>query len=170
MGSPINKEYSMDVQSNRVITIDYTLRNDDGEILDQSSPDSPLVYLHGHNNLIQGLETALNGKGQGDNVEASIPPEEAYGEYNEALIQAVPREMFQGVDAIEPGMQFQAQTGQGVQVVTVKAVDDDTVTIDGNHALAGETLHFSVTIKDVRDASAEELDHGHVHGPGGHHH
>ncbi len=160
----------MQVQADKVVIIDYTLKNDAGDILDQSTPDSPLAYLHGHNNLIPGLETALNGKGAGDQIEASIPPAEAYGDYNENLIQVVPRNMFQGVDEIEPGMQFHAQTGQGVQVVTVKEANDESVTIDGNHALAGETLHFDVTIKEVRDASQEELDHGHVHGPGGHHH
>ncbi len=160
----------MQVQKDKVVIIDYTLRNDNGDILDQSAPDAPLAYLHGHNNLIPGLEAELAGKGQGDEIEAHIAPADAYGEYNDNLIEVVPRKMFQGVDEIEPGMQFHAQTGQGVQVVTVKAVDDDNVTIDGNHALAGETLHFNVTIKEVRDASQEELDHGHVHGPGGHHH
>lgn len=158
------------VASNKVISIDYTLRNDAGDILDQSTPDAPLLYLHGHNNLISGLEAALAGKGQGDQIEASIPPEEAYGPYNETLIQTVPREMFQGIDQIEPGMQFQAQTEQGVQVVTVKEASDEGITIDANHALAGETLHFDVTIKEIRDASEEELSHGHVHGPGGHAH
>ncbi len=160
----------MHIQANAVVSIDYTLKNDAGNVLDQSTPDAPLSYLHGHNNLISGLESALEGKLQGDQVTAVIPPEEAYGVYNESLIEAVPRQMFQGVDNIEPGMQFQAQTAQGVQVVTVTEVNDETVTIDGNHALAGETLHFDVTIKEVREASAEELSHGHAHGPGGHHH
>lgn len=160
----------MHIQANAVVSIDYTLKNDAGNVLDQSTPDAPLSYLHGHNNLISGLESALEGKLQGDQVTAVIPPEEAYGVYNASLIEAVPRQMFQGVDNIEPGMQFQAQTAQGVQVVTVTEVNDETVTIDGNHALAGETLHFDVMIKEVREASAEELSHGHAHGPGGHHH
>lgn len=160
----------MHIQANAVVSIDYILKNDAGNVLDQSAPDAPLSYLHGHNNLISGLEAALEGKATGDQLTAVIPPEEAYGAYNENLIEAVPRQMFQGVDNIEPGMQFQAQTAQGVQVVTVTEVSDETVTIDGNHALAGETLHFDVTIKEVREASAEELSHGHAHGPGGHHH
>lgn len=160
----------MQVESNKVVIIDYTLRNDAGDVLDQSSPEAPLSYLHGHQNIIPGLENALNGKTQGDKVDASIPPAEAYGEYDDNLIQAVPRNMFQGIDEIEPGMQFQAQTGQGVQIVTVKEANEESVTIDANHALAGETLHFNVTVKEVRDASQEELDHGHVHGPGGHEH
>lgn len=160
----------MQIAANAVVSIDYTLKNDAGDILDQSSPDSPLLYLHGHGNLIPGLEAAMVGKAAGDNLQASIPPAEAYGEYNEELIEAVPREMFQGVDEIEPGMQFRAQTPQGMQVVTVKEANDQEVMIDGNHPLAGETLHFDVTIKEVREASEEELSHGHVHGPGGHHH
>lgn len=160
----------MKAGSNKVVSIDYTLKNDAGEILDQSTPDAPLHYLHGHNNLIAGLESALDGAAQGDNIVVSIPPAEAYGEHDETLIQEVPRGLFQGVDNIEPGMQFQAQGEGGVQVVRVTAVTDDTVTVDANHALAGQTLHFDVTVKDVRDASQEELDHGHVHGPGGHHH
>lgn len=160
----------MQIEANKVVSIDYTLKNDAGDVLDQSTSDNPLSYLHGHNNLIPGLENALAGKASGDDVTASIPPAEAYGEYDENLIQAVPRNLFQGVDQVEPGMQFQAQTGQGMQVVTVREVDDENVTIDANHALAGQTLHFAVTVKDVRDASEEELAHGHVHGPGGHEH
>jgi FKBP-type peptidyl-prolyl cis-trans isomerase SlyD len=160
----------MQIEANKVVSIDYTLKNDAGDVLDQSTPENPLAYLHGHNNLIPGLENALAGKAAGDDVTASIPPAEAYGEYDENLIQAVPKNLFQGVDQVEPGMQFQAQTGQGMQVVTVREVDDENVTIDANHALAGQTLHFDVTIKDVRDASEEELAHGHVHGPGGHDH
>lgn len=160
----------MTIASDKVVSIDYVLRNDDGDILDQSAPESPLSYLHGHNNLISGLEAALLGKAAGDRVEASIAPVDAYGEYDANLVEQVPRQMFQGIDTIEPGMQFQAQTPQGVQVVTVREATADTVTVDGNHALAGQTLHFDVTVKDVRDASAEELSHGHAHGPGGHHH
>jgi len=160
----------MNIAANTVVSIDYTLRNDAGDILDQSSPEAPLSYLHGHNNVISGLEHALLGKAKADRLEASIAPAEAYGEYDAALVQALPRAMFQGVDDIDVGMQFQTQMDGGVQVVTVKEVNDDTVTIDGNHALAGQTLHFDVTVKGVREASQEELDHGHVHGPGGHHH
>jgi FKBP-type peptidyl-prolyl cis-trans isomerase SlyD len=160
----------MQIAADKVVSIDYTLRNDAGEVLDQSAPDSPLHYLHGHGNLLPGLESALVGKSQGDQVDAVIPPAEAYGEFDAGLVQVVPREMFQGVDTIEPGMQFQAQSGQGMQIITVKEVNDENVTVDANHQLAGETLHFDVTVKDVRDASAEELSHGHVHGPGGHEH
>jgi FKBP-type peptidyl-prolyl cis-trans isomerase SlyD len=160
----------MEISADKVVSIDYTLRNSEKEVLDQSQPGEPLHYLHGHGNLISGLEDALLGKSEGDQVEAVIPPAEAYGEYNPEMIHQVPRDMFQGVDTIEPGMAFQAQSDQGVQRIVVKEVADDVITIDANHELAGETLYFDVTVQSVRDASAEELDHGHVHGPGGHHH
>lgn len=160
----------MQITADTVVSIDYTLRNDGGDVLDQSAPDSPLSYLHGHGNLIPGLESALVGKTAGDQIDAVIPPAEAYGEFDARLVQVVPRELFQGIDAIEPGMQFQAQSGEGMQLITVKEVSDESVTVDGNHQLAGETLHFDVTVKEVREASTEELSHGHVHGPEGHEH
>lgn len=160
----------MEIAADKVVSIDYILRNSDEEVLDQSQPGAPLQYLHGHGNLIAGLEAALAGKGEGDRVEAVIAPGDAYGEYDPSMIHQVPREMFQGVDVLEPGMAFQAQSDQGVQRIVVKQVEDDVVTIDANHELAGETLYFNVTIQAVRDASQEELDHGHAHGPGGHHH
>ncbi|MFO7581038.1 peptidylprolyl isomerase [Guyparkeria sp.] len=160
----------MQVQNDHVVSIDYTLKNDAGEVMDSSEQTGPLAYLHGHQNIIPGLEKALNDKSVGDSFTVSIEPAEAYGERNEEMIQTVPRSMFQGVDEIEPGMRFQAQTEGGVTVVTVKEVNGDEITLDGNHELAGETLHFDVEVKDVRAASEEEIEHGHVHGPGGHEH
>ncbi|MEJ2545010.1 MAG: peptidylprolyl isomerase, partial [Calditrichaceae bacterium] len=121
-------------------------------------------------NIISGLEDELAGKEVGDKVNVSIPPEKAYGVHDEALIQTIPKNVFQGIDNIEPGMQFQAKSEQGIQIVTVKNVDGDKVTVDGNHALAGETLTFDVEVTDVREATKEELQHGHVHGPEGHDH
>lgn len=159
----------MQAEANKVVSINYILRNDDNQVLDQSAPEAPLVYLHGHNNIIPGLEKELNGKAVGDTITVSVPPAEAYGEYDEGLIQSVPRAMFEGIDQIEPGMQFQAQMGEGVQIVTVKEADDETVTIDANHDLAGQTLHFEANIKDIREATQDELDHGHIHGPGCNH-
>ncbi len=138
--------------------------------MDSSEQTGPLAYLHGHQNIIPGLEKALDEKAVGDTLSVSIEPADAYGERNEEMIQTVPRSMFQGVDEIEPGMRFQAQTEGGVTVVTIKDVNGDEITLDGNHELAGETLHFDVEIKDVRPASEEEMEHGHVHGPGGHEH
>src|SRR6056297_1282542 len=160
----------MQVQNDHVVSIDYTLKNDAGEVMDSSEQTGPMAYLHGHQNIIPGLEKALDDKAVGETLSVSIEPADAYGERNEEMIQTVPRSMFQGVDEIEPGMRFQAQTEGGVTVVTIKDVNGDEITLDGNHELAGETLHFDVEVKDVRPASAEELEHGHVHGPGGQEH
>jgi FKBP-type peptidyl-prolyl cis-trans isomerase SlyD len=120
--------------------------------------------------LIPGLEKALEGKRAGDAVNVTIPPEEAYGVRDATLIQDVPRSAFEGIADIEVGMQFHAESNQGPRTVTVTKVAADTVTVDGNHPLADQTLHFAVQIIEVRAASQEELSHGHVHGPGGHHH
>ncbi len=160
----------MQIAQDSVALIDYTLTNDEGDVIDSSAGGEPLAYLHGHQNIIPGLEKALVGKVVGDSLKVSIAPAEGYGELNPTLIEVVPKHLFSGVDQIEVGMQFHAQTGQGMQVITVTAVEGDEVTVDGNHPLAGQTLHFDVTIKEVRAASAEELEHGHVHGVGGHHH
>ncbi|BCX88338.1 FKBP-type peptidyl-prolyl cis-trans isomerase SlyD [Methylomarinovum tepidoasis] len=153
----------MQVSENKVVSIHYTLKNDAGEVIDSSEGREPLTYLHGVGNIIPGLEKALEGKDVGEHVDVSIAPEEAYGERNDALVQAVPRSAFEGVDEIKPGMQFQAQTPAGMQILTVVKVEGDEVIVDGNHPLAGETLHFSVDITDVRDATEEEKSHGHVH-------
>jgi len=153
----------MQVSENKVVSFHYTLKNDAGEVLDSSRGRDPLTYLHGAGNIIPGLEKALEGKDAGDHVDVSIAPEEAYGNRNDALVQSVPRSAFEGVDEILPGMQFQAQTPNGMQILTVMKVEDDVVVVDGNHPLAGETLHFSVDITDVREATEEELAHGHAH-------
>ncbi|WP_166260047.1 FKBP-type peptidyl-prolyl cis-trans isomerase [Marinobacter salicampi] len=149
----------------RVVTIHYTLTNDQGEQLDSSREEGrePLTYLEGAQNIIGGLENALTEKAPGDQLKVSIEPAEGYGEVNEELVQPVPRSAFEGVESIEPGMQFQAQTPGGPQVVRVVEVNDETVTIDANHPLAGETLHFDVEVVDTREASEEESEHGHVH-------
>jgi FKBP-type peptidyl-prolyl cis-trans isomerase SlyD len=160
----------MNISKDKVVSIDYTLTGTDGQVLDTSQGREPLNYLHGAGNIIPGLESALEGKNQGDQVNVSIPPDQAYGQRDEKMVQAVPRTSFQGVADIKPGMQFQANTNAGPRVITVVGVEGDNVTIDANHPLAGATLNFDVKIVGVRDASAEELSHGHVHGPGGHQH
>jgi FKBP-type peptidyl-prolyl cis-trans isomerase SlyD len=162
----------MQVGKNAVVTIDYTLKDPQGQVIDSSVGKQALPYLHGANNLIPGLERALEGKTAGDQVQVTVAPEEGYGARDERLVQSVSKSAFQGVPNITPGMQFrtQGQGGGGTQVVTVTKVDGDTVTVDGNHPLAGVPLNFDVTIKDVRAATKDELAHGHVHGPGGHHH
>ncbi len=160
----------MQAEKNKVVTIDYTLKDNEGNLIDESNTGE-FAYLHGANNIIPGLEKELEGKQAGDSVQVSIKPEDAYGEVDMAKIQQAPRSMFPQDVEIKPGMQFHAQTPDGQDVmVTVTAVEDDHVVIDGNHPLAGVTLNFDVTVRDVRDASAEEIEHQHVHGPGGHHH
>ncbi|HLR17459.1 MAG TPA: peptidylprolyl isomerase [Alcanivoracaceae bacterium] len=142
----------MQIADNTAVSIHYTLTNDAGETLDSSQGQEPLSYVHGNGQIIPGLEAALAGKSAGDTLQATIPAEEAYGPRHDELIQAVPREAFEGVDEILPGMQFQAQTEQGPQLVTVAAVTEDTVTVDANHPLAGETLHFDVEVVEVSAA------------------
>ena len=160
----------MQIAENTVASFHYTLTNDAGEVLDTSRGRDPLVYLHGAGNIVPGLEEAMAGHKAGDSFKVDVAPEDGYGNHHEGLVQDVPRAAFQGVDEIEPGMSFQANTPQGVHSVTVTKVTSDTITVDGNHPLAGQTLHFDVEVTAVRAASAEELQHGHVHGPGGHHH
>ncbi len=160
----------MKVAENTVVVIDYTLTDNDGSVIDSSEGAGPLSYLHGAGNIIPGLEEALMGKEAGEEVKASIEPAKAYGDRHEQLKQEVPRELFSGVDNVEVGMQFQSETEQGPVLVTVVEVKDETVTVDGNHPLAGVNLNFDVTIREVREASEEELEHGHVHGEGGHQH
>lgn len=160
----------MQISDKKVVSIHYTLTNDAGEVIDSSEGREPLPYLAGAGNIIPGLENALNGKSAGDKLEVSVTPEEGYGERHEQMIQEVPRSAFEGVDDIQVGMHFQAQSDHGPVSVVVTALTDDTVTVDGNHPLAGENLNFAVEVMEVRDATEEELEHGHVHGPGGHQH
>jgi FKBP-type peptidyl-prolyl cis-trans isomerase SlyD len=160
----------MQIAERTVASFNYTLTNDAGEVIDSSEGRSPLAYLHGAGNIVPGLEKEMAGRKAGDRFDVVVAPEDGYGQPNPMLVQTVPREAFQGVDTIEVGMEFQAQTPQGPLSVVVAKVDADNVTVDGNHPLAGKTLHFAIEVTDVRDASVEELAHGHVHGPGGHHH
>jgi len=161
----------MQIARHKVVRIDYTLTDPNNQVLDTSSGGEPLSYLHGARNIIPGLESALEGKRAGDTLNVRIEPAEAYGERDDRLVQMVPREMFEDSDQIQAGMQFQSADPEGnVAVVTVVSVTADTITVDANHPLAGMPLTFDVTVVDVRDASAEEIEHGHVHEPGGHHH
>ena len=160
----------MRIGKDSVASIHYTLRNDRGDVLDSSQGGEPLAYLHGHGNIVPGLERALEGKQAGDQLQVKVVATEAYGERNEALVRDVPRDAFPKDVEIKSGMQFHAQSREGVHTVTVKEVGALTVKIDGNHPLAGENLNFDVKIDGVRAATAEELSHGHVHGEGGHHH
>ena len=160
----------MQIANNKVVSIHYKLTNDAGDILDSSEGQEPLAYLHGLGNIIPGLENALSGRALGDKFSVTVAPADGYGERDNEMVQSVPKSAFQGVDQILPGTQFQAQSPEGMQLVTVIDVDGDEVILDGNHPMAGITLTFDVEVTEIRDATAEELEHGHVHGPGGHHH
>jgi FKBP-type peptidyl-prolyl cis-trans isomerase SlyD len=159
------------IAPHKAVSIDYTLTNDAGEVIDSSAGGAPLVYLQGAGNIIRGLEKALLGKQAGDELDVSVEPEDAYGEYSAELVATLNRSMFEGVDELEVGMQFHASGPDGsMQIVTIRELDGDDVIVDGNHPLAGQRLNFKVKVIEVRDASEEEVAHGHVHGEGGHQH
>lgn len=159
------------VAADKVILMHYTLTNDAGEVLDSSRDGEPLPYLHGHANIVPGLEAALEGKAAGEKLQVAVPPKEGYGERHDIPAQPVQREAFPAELEIAPGMQFFAEGPDGSPIpVWVEAVEGGNVMITGNHPLAGETLNFDVEIVSIRDASDDEIAHGHVHGPGGHHH
>lgn len=160
----------MNISENCVASFHYTLTDGSGKVLDSSDGHEPLSYLHGAGNIIPGLEDALEGKVVGDKLNVAVKAAEAYGLRDDSLIQQLSSEMFSGIENIEVGMEFHAETEQGLQVVTVTNVEGDQVTIDGNHPLAGIDLTFDVEITEIRAATEEELNHGHAHGAGGHHH
>jgi FKBP-type peptidyl-prolyl cis-trans isomerase SlyD len=161
----------MKITANKVATLHYTLKDDKGALIESSVGNEPLAYIHGIGNLIPGLEEKLEGKGAGDKVQAVVKPEDAYGERDEELIEEVDRAEFDEGEELEVGKEFQYDDEDGnVFHVRVVKVGDTKVTIDGNHPLAGQTLSFDVEVLSVRDASKEELEHGHVHGEHGHHH
>ena len=160
----------MKIDNNHVVTLNYTLTDNDGEIIDQAL-DSSFAYLHGANNIITGLEKELNDCEVGQKLNVKVPPAEGYGDRNEGLVEEVPREMFPDGQEIKPGMMFQAQGPSGETItVTVLDANDTVVKIDANHALAGIELNFDVEVMDIREAEAVEIEHGHVHGPGAHDH
>lgn len=159
------------IADGHVVTIHYRLTLDDGSVADQSFGGEPLVYLHGAQNIVPGLERQLTGKKVGDKCDVSVAANEGYGEYDPAADQTVPRSQFPPNVDIQVGMAFQtrARTGQPM-TVWVRAIKDDQVMITANHQLAGQRLNFSVEVVDIRRATADEKKHGHAHGPGGHHH
>jgi FKBP-type peptidyl-prolyl cis-trans isomerase SlyD len=160
----------MSIARDSVVSIHYTLRDDAGDLIDSSAEGEPLAYLHGHGNIVPGLERELEGKSAGDKLSVKVSPAEGYGEYEEQLVQKIPRRSLRGIANVRVGMQLHAQTAHGTRVVTVTQIVGDMITIDGNHPLAGKALSFDVEVTEVRQATEEELTHGHVHGPGGHHH
>ncbi|MCF6268180.1 MAG: peptidylprolyl isomerase [Melioribacteraceae bacterium] len=160
----------MTIENDKVVLMDYTLTNENGDIIDTSDGREPLAYIQGHQNIIPGLEQEMAGKKVGDKFKAVVQPEDGYGKFNPALLQEVDRNVFKGVDEIEVGMQFKAELENGPIIMTVTKIDGDKITIDGNHALADQVLTFDVEVKEIRNATSEELEHKHVHGAGGHHH
>ena len=158
------------IADQKVVSLNFTVKDSEGQIVDSSEGGQPLVYLHGQNNIIPGLEAALVGKVAGDEYDVTIEPADGYGDYNDEILQVVPRAAFQGVETIEPGMVFTAQTQNGPVQLAVAKIEGDDITVDPNHPLAGKTLNFTGSVIEVRDATEEELAHGHVHGEGGHHH
>jgi FKBP-type peptidyl-prolyl cis-trans isomerase SlyD len=160
----------MKIEKDRVVSIEYTLRDNSGTVLDTSEGREPLAYLHGNGNLIPGLEAQLEGHSADESMKVAVAPADGYGEFDESQVIDVPRSQFTGVPDLAVGMQFTASGPEGQRIVTITKVGLETVTVDGNHPLAGQTLNFDVKIVGVREATAEELSHGHVHGAGGHHH
>lgn len=160
----------MKIAKNKVVAIDYVLTDAKGSVLDKSSKGKPLHYIQGAGNIIPGLEKALEGKGAGESLKANIPHADAYGPRDEDLLQVIPKADFGGIKDLKVGMELEAESDEGVRIITVVKIDGEQVTVDGNHPLAGVDLTFDVNVVEVRDATAEELSHGHVHGPGGHHH
>lgn len=156
----------MQIAKHKVAAIHYTLRDNDGNVLDSSEGRDPLYYIQGIGNLIPGMEEGLEGRESGEKLDLKISPAKGYGELNPQLVQQVPLNAFGGQE-VKPGMRFSTNRGE---TVTVTEVGVESVTVDGNHPLAGMELNFEVEVVEVRNATADELQHGHVHGPGGHHH
>ncbi len=160
----------MKIADNHVVTLNYILTDNDGEVIDQAQ-DSSFVYLHGAQNIIPGLEKEVADKSVGDKFTVKVSPEDGYGLRDDSRVESVPRDMFPEDQKIDPGMVFHAEGPNGESItVTVMEITDEFVKIDSNHALAGIELNFDVEVMAIRDAEAVELDHGHVHGPDGHHH
>lgn len=160
----------MTIDKDMVVSIHYTLKNDNDEIMDSSEGRDPLAYIHGYGYLIPGLEEQLNGKKAGDSLNALVKPEDGYGLRDDTLVHKVPKANFKGDGELTAGMQVKVETNDGGKIAVVKSVSGEEVVLDLNHPLSGMNLHFAVQVKDVREATKEELDHGHVHGPGGHQH
>ena len=160
----------MTIKNDKVVLIHHTLKDDKGETIDSSDGQEPLGYLHGKKNIVVGLESVLDGQKAGQKLNVIVKPEDGYGIYDEKMKQEVEKSKFGKEAELQVGARFQAETPQGVTIACIKEIKDKTVIVDFNHELAGKTLYFDIEILDVRDASAEELEHGHVHGTGGHKH
>lgn len=159
----------MQIANNTAVSIHYTLTNDAGEEIDSTGGGEPLVYLHGSGNIIVGLEKALHNRNVGEKFNVRIEAEDAYGEFSDDMVQVVSRDMFDGIDNVEIGMQFHAAVNSGSGIITVVKIEGDDITVDGNHPMAGQALNFDIEVIGVRLATKEELSHGHIHGAGCNH-
>ena len=157
----------MKAQKDSVVAIHYTLKDDEGEVIDSSTGQEPLEYLHGHNNIVAGLEEVLEGAEVGAAVEVKVPPEKGYGNFDPEWVQKVPKSSFQGVDDLQIGMVFVADTEAGPRQLFITAIECDEVEVNGNHPLAGQNLNFAVTVEAIRAAAEEELAQGHANAPDG---
>lgn len=158
------------IQENTVVTLNFTLTNTKGKVIDASEQTGPIVYIQGSKDVLEGIESAVEGLTVNDKTEVKIDACDAYGEYDDNNLSSVPRQAFAGLDQLTVGMQLQEETSDGAILVTIKEINDEQVLVDTNHPLAGQTLHFKLEVIALREATAEELDHGHVHGPDGHTH
>lgn len=154
----------MKVANDLVVSLAYQVRTEDGVLVDESPASAPMDYLHGRGSLISGLEKALEGRAVGENFDVEVASDDAYGQYDDNLVQRVPKDVFMGVDELEVGMRFLADTDMGPVPVEITGIEGDEVIVDGNHMLAGQNLKFHVEIVAIREATEEELAHGHVHG------
>ena len=161
----------MRVEQNKVVMMHYKLADKDGNVIDTSEGRAPLAYIHGIGALVPGLENELEGKVKGDKFSAVVSPEDAYGHRDEELVRVVPKSGFQGEEEMQLGMQVQIDTGEkGLAIATLVKIEGDDITLDLNHPLSDTELHFDIEITDIREATDEEVAHGHVHGEGGHQH
>lgn len=158
----------MEIRRNKVVALDYTLKDDSGTVIDKSGK-SPLYYLHGYSNLVPGLEEALEGRKAGDNIEVTVPPEKGYGNYDPKLVSTLPKSKLPEGASPMKGQRYSLRMGNQMRTVTVTKVRINDVEIDANHALADKTLHFAIKVRQVREATKSELEHGHAHGPDSHH-
>lgn len=156
----------MQIEKNKVVGIDYTLTDDKGKVLDSSEGLEPLCYLHGADNIITGLERALEGQEVGAELQVLVTPEDGYGDRDESLMQEIPKEEFDEIEDLEVGMEFEVETEEGPRVILITEIGDEVVTVDGNHPFSGINLSFKVAVREIRKATEEELEHGHAHGPG----
>ena len=160
----------MKVEDKKVVAIEYTLKNAQGEVLDTNKGEELLYFIQGEGNIVPGLEKQMAGKSSGDSFEALVKAADGYGVYDDEKIRRIPRAQMKHLKGLKEGMSLQMRGPEGVEMLTVTSISDDEVVADGNHPLAGQDLHFQIRIGEIRDATKDELAHGHAHGPGGHHH